>query len=169
MKPRLWLNGLQIIFMKANADKFQRIIPPGGRENKDVQMSLEDVDIAYVQKVYVLGVYIDGKLNLNEHVRRISSNASAQISALQRLTGLIDYPSRKAIYTSFISSNVNYCPLVLFFTSRESINKIGVMTMSSPVVLWAVTVTACGATVSCWVVTVTAPFCSVFSIHTVQI
>ena len=26
-----------------------------------------------------------------------------------------------------------------------------------------------GATVSCWVVTVTSPFCSVFSIHIVQI
>ena len=67
---------------------------------------------------------IDGKLNFNEHVRRICSKASAQISALQRLTGLVDYPSRKAIYTSFIASNFNYCPLVWFFTSRDSINKI---------------------------------------------
>ena len=69
-------------------------------------------------------MYIDGKLNFNEHVHRICSKASAQISALQRLTGLVDYPSRKPIYTSFISSNFNYCPLVCFFTSRESINKI---------------------------------------------
>ena len=110
--------------MKANADKFQGIILPGGRENKNVQISLGGVDIAFVQKIDVLGVYIDGKLNFNEHVHRICSKASAQISALQRLTGLVDYPSRKAIYTSFISSNFNYCPLVWFFTSRESINKI---------------------------------------------
>ena len=54
----------------------------------------------------------------------VSSKASAQISALQRLTGLVDYPSRKPIYTSFIASNFNYCPLVWFFTSRESIDKI---------------------------------------------
>ena len=69
-------------------------------------------------------MYIDGKLNFNEHVRSICSKANAQISTLQRLTGLVDYPSRKAIYTNFISSNFNYCPLVCFFTSRESINKI---------------------------------------------
>ena len=77
-------------------------------------------------KIDVLGgkLNFDGKLNFNEHVHRICSKASAQISALQRLTGLVDYPSRKAIYTSFISSNFNYCPLVWFFTSRESINKI---------------------------------------------
>ena len=82
------------------------------------------MDIAFVQKIDVFGVCIDGKLNFNEHVCRICSKASAQISALQRLTGLVDYPSRKAIYTSFIASNFNYCPLVWFFTSRESIDKI---------------------------------------------
>ena len=109
--------------MKAN-DKFQGIVLPGSRNHKDVQVPVGDVDIAFVQKIYVLGVCIDGKLNFNEHVHRICSKASAQISALQRLTGLIDYPSRKAMYTSFIASNFNYCPLVWFFTSRESINKI---------------------------------------------
>ena len=110
--------------MKANAEKFQGLIPTGSRNDTDVQVSLGDVDIAFVQKIDVLGVCIDGKLNFNEHVRRICSKASAQISALQRLTGLVDYPSRKAIYTSFIASNFNYCPLVWFFTSRDSINKI---------------------------------------------
>ena len=110
--------------MKANADKFQGIVLPGSRNNANVQVSLGGVDIAFVKKIDVLGVCIDGKLNFNEHVHRICSKASAQISALQRLTGLVDYQSRKAIYTSFIASNFNYCPLVWFFTSRESINKI---------------------------------------------
>ena len=89
-----------------------------------VQVSLDDVDIAFVQKIDVLGVCIDGKLNFNGHVCRICPKASVQISALQGLTGLVDYPSRKAIYTSVIASNFNYCPLVWFFTSRESIDKI---------------------------------------------
>ena len=84
--------------MKANVDKFQGIILSGGRNNTAIQVSLDDVDIAFVQKIDVLGVCIDGKLNFNEHVCRICSKASAQISALQRLTGLVDYPSRKAIY-----------------------------------------------------------------------
>ena len=110
--------------MKAIAEKFQGLILTGSRNNTDVQVSLVDIDIAFVQKIDVLGVCIDGKLNFNEHVRRICSKASAQISALQRLTGLVDYPGRKAIYTSFIASNFNYCPLVWFFTSRNSIDKI---------------------------------------------
>ena len=60
-------------------------------------VTLGDINIAFVQKIDVLGMCIGGKLNINEHVRRICSKASAQISALQRLTGLVDYPNRKAI------------------------------------------------------------------------
>ena len=50
--------------------------------------------------------------------------ASWQIGALQQLTGLLDMPSRKAIHNSFRVSNFNYCPLVWYFPSRESINKM---------------------------------------------
>ena len=71
-----------------------------------------------------LGICIDENLNFYLHIKDICLKASRQISALQRLTGLLDLASRKAIYTSFISSNFNYCPLVWFFTIRDSINKI---------------------------------------------
>ena len=57
-------------------------------------------------------------------VNNICLKASRQISALQRLTGLLDLPSRKAIYASLIFSNFDYCPLVWFFTSWASITKI---------------------------------------------
>ena len=51
--------------MKANVDKFQGIILSRGRNNKAIRVSLDDVDIAFVQKIDVLGVCIDGKLNFN--------------------------------------------------------------------------------------------------------
>ena len=70
--------------MKANADNFQRIVLPRNRRNKDVDVALGDIDIAFRQKIYVFvfGVWIDGKLNFNEHVRPICSKTSVQISAL---------------------------------------------------------------------------------------
>ena len=43
--------------MKANVDKFQGIILSGVRNNTAIQVSLDDVDIAFVQKIDVLGVY----------------------------------------------------------------------------------------------------------------
>ena len=77
-----------------------------------------------MQEIDVLDVCIDEKLNFNEHVGHIRSKVSAQISILQRLEGLVDYPIRKAIYTHFIASNFYYCHRVWFFTSRKGINKI---------------------------------------------
>ena len=43
--------------MKVNVDKFQGIILSGGRNNTAIQVSLDDVDIAFVQKIDVLGVW----------------------------------------------------------------------------------------------------------------
>ena len=71
-----------------------------------------------------LWTLIDENLTFDIHIDSICLKASRQISALQRLTGLLDFPSRKAIYNSFISSHFNYCPLVWFFTSKASIAKM---------------------------------------------
>ena len=48
------------------------------------------MDIAFVQEIDVLDVCIDGKLNFNEHVGRICSKVSVQISVLQRSEGPVD-------------------------------------------------------------------------------
>ena len=54
--------------IKANVEKFQGVIRTGSINKTDIQVSLGDVDIAFVKKIDVLDVYIDGKLNFNEHV-----------------------------------------------------------------------------------------------------
>ena len=98
--------------MRADADKFQGIILCGGREQKTININVLESNICFVAKIELLGISIDDKLNFNDHFRRICSKASAQIHALQHLTGLIDLPSRKAIYSSF--TNFNNCPLFFF-------------------------------------------------------
>ena len=65
--------------MKANTDKFQGIVLPGSRNHTICSGFSGGVDIAFVQKINVLGVSIDAKLNFNEHDNRICSKASAQI------------------------------------------------------------------------------------------
>ena len=107
--------------MRANAGKLQGIILCGGREQKTININVGESAICFVSKFEVLGVSIDDKVNFNDHVKRICSKASAQISALQRLTGLINLPSRKAIYSSFIAANFNYCPLVWVFLPAEKV------------------------------------------------
>ena len=110
--------------MQANPAKFQGILLKGNKYVSDFKVSIRGQDVDFSKSISALGVCIDENLTFDTHVDNICLKASRQISALQRLTGLLDLPSRKAIYTSFIFSNFNYCPLVWFFTSRASITKI---------------------------------------------
>ena len=110
--------------MEANPNKFQGILFIRGHNVSSMQLQVNDNDIYFVSSINALGIYIDDKLNLNDHVDRICSKAACQVSALQRLTSVLDFPSRKAIYNNFISSHFNYCPTVWFFTTRASIQKV---------------------------------------------
>ena len=96
----------------------------GNEQASEFSVSVQGQEIEISKYITALGMCIDQNLTFNEHVNDICSKASRQISALQRLTGFIDMPGRKAIYNSFIVSNFNYCPLACYFTSRESINKM---------------------------------------------
>ena len=53
--------------------------------------------------------------------------AETQINSLEvyypGVAELVDYPGRRVIYSSFIASNFNYCPL-LWFSRAEKVNKI---------------------------------------------
>ena len=110
--------------MQANPAKFQGILSKGNKHASDVKVSIRGQDIDFSESITALGICIDENLTFDIPVNNICLKASRQISALQRLTGLLDLPSRKAIYNSFIVSNFNYCPLVWFCTSRASITKI---------------------------------------------
>ena len=110
--------------LEANPTKFQGLLLKGNKQASEFSVSIRGQDIEFSKSITALGICIDENLTFDEHVNDICLKASRQISALQRLTGFIDMPGRKAIYNSFIVSNFNCCPLVWFFTSRESINKM---------------------------------------------
>ena len=97
---------------------------PGNKQASDFRVIIQCQQIEFSKSITTLGICIGENLTFDEHVNNICLKASRQISALQRLTGLLDMPSRKTIYYSFIVSNFNYCPHVYHFTSRGSINKM---------------------------------------------
>ena len=110
--------------MEANPTKFQGLLLKGNKQASEFSVSVQGKEIEFSKSITALGICIDENLTFDEHVNDICTKASRQISALQRLTGFIDMSGRKAIYNSFIVSNFNYCPLVWYFTSRESTNKM---------------------------------------------
>ena len=110
--------------MEANPSKFQGILCEGNQLASDFKVSICGQNMEFSRSMTSLGICIDENLNCDLHIKDICLKASRQISALQRLTRLPDLASRKAIYTSFLWSNFNYCLLVYFFSSRASIDKM---------------------------------------------
>ena len=95
--------------MKANPAKFQGSLLKGNKEAGDFRVMIQGQEIEFSKSITALGICIDENLTFDEHVNNddICLKASRQICALQRLTGLLDMPSRKVIYNSFIVSNFN--------------------------------------------------------------
>ena len=115
-----WFNSNSL---QANPCKFQGILFKGAKKVNDFRVYVEGTEIEFQSEIDVLGVCIDDDMNFNSHVNNVCKKAGKQVSALQRLTGMLEQKSRMAIYQSFVMANFDYCPLVWFFTSRSSISK----------------------------------------------
>ena len=81
--------------MEANPSKFQGILFKGNKQASDFKVSVGGQNIEFSKSMTSLGICIDENLNFDFHISNICQKASRQISALQRLTGLLDLASRK--------------------------------------------------------------------------
>ena len=90
--------------VQANPSKFQGISLKGNGYAYDFKVYIRGQDIDFSESITALRICIDENLTFDIHVNNIRLKVSRQISALQRLTGILDLPSRKAFYNSFIVS-----------------------------------------------------------------
>ena len=113
--------------MLVNPDKFQEMILPNSRNSKNygpVKSETESEKIETKNTVKLLGITIDNKLNFEEHICELCKKASMQLNAISRLKKFIGKEQKEAFINSFIFSNFNYCPLVWYFCSCKSSQKI---------------------------------------------
>ena len=107
--------------LKASPDKFHLIL-----SDKDPELSLtvDTFGITNSNSEILLGVTIDNKLNLNQHVSKLCTKASQKLHALARVSKFMNFERRKMIMNAFINSQFGYCPLVWMFHSRHLNKKI---------------------------------------------
>ena len=72
----------------------------------------------------LLGIQLDYKLNFEQHISELCRKAASQLNVLIRLKQFIGFNERKILVQSFVYSNFNYCPLVWYFSSARSLQKI---------------------------------------------
>ena len=80
--------------------------------------------IKTVDKVKLLGVIINSKLKLDEHVKSLCLKANRNVSALSRVAKIVDQPKCRLLYNSFVMSNFRYSALIWMFCGKTANNEI---------------------------------------------
>ena len=111
--------------MIANPNKFHAILVTKGRDDTTgVKLMIQGKQIQSENAVRLLGVKIDHRLTFDEHISDLCRKAAAQLNALKRLEGYMEFKAKEIMVQSFAFSNFNYCPLVWHFSSEKSMKKI---------------------------------------------
>ena len=106
--------------LKANADKCHLLL-----SSKDhAKIEIANYPVYNIDRVKLLGVHIEGKLNFHFHISQLCKKASQKLHALARICKYMDTNKRRMLMKSFITSQFSYCPLIWMFHSRTMEHRI---------------------------------------------
>ena len=76
------------------------------------------------EKVKLLGIYIDNRLNFDYHISQLCKKAGKKLHALTRVFNYMNISQRKLIANAFIMSQFSYFPLIWMFHNRAKKHRI---------------------------------------------
>ena len=72
----------------------------------------------------LLGITIDEHLNFNKHITNICQSLSRKFITMSRVSSLLSLQQKNVVSNSFISVQLNYCPLIWTFVFVRCYSKI---------------------------------------------
>ena len=91
----------------------------GRKKRFQHKSKIEDTYIFSKDKVVLLGIIIDNELTFEAHIDNLCKKASYKLWALQRIRKFLTVMQAKALASSFVNSQFNYCAIVWMFCSRS--------------------------------------------------
>ena len=82
------------------------------------------------ERVKLLGVHIDNKLDFGHHVSRICQIAGKQVKVLGRLSRVLAESNILLLYSSFILWYFNYCWVLCHFCNISDTLKIDMLQLA---------------------------------------
>ena len=108
-------------YFKANDDKCHLLVM---NHSDEISLLVGKELIKGSKSVKLLGITIDNKLNINEHVSNICDKVSQKLHILARVAVFINIGKLRILMKAFIESQFSYCSLVWMFHSRTLNNRI---------------------------------------------
>lgn len=69
--------------------------------------------LEFVENFKYLGVWLDEKLNFNQHVRQLSNKINAKFYTLKTISGKLNRATKCLIYTAIVQPNIDFCSSIL--------------------------------------------------------
>ena len=89
-----------------------------------VNIRITNIKISNVERVKLLGVNFEGRLNFDYHVNTLLKKANKKYHALARVCNYMNTKQRRVLMNAFITSQFSYCSLIWMFHSRTLNNRI---------------------------------------------
>ena len=83
-----------------------------------VGIGVANMTIMSEEKVKLLGIHIDSRLNFDYHISQLCKKDGKKLLALTRVFKYMGISQRKLIANAFIMSQFSYCPLIWMFHSQ---------------------------------------------------
>ena len=99
----------------------------GSHPHKSDLILEDSTKIPTAEEDVVVGVTIDDRLTLHNHLKNLCKKIANKLNALTRIAPYLDHNQIRLIYNSFFKGQLSYCPLIWTFCSRRSnhlINKL---------------------------------------------
>ena len=117
-----WIDQNEMI---ANPNKFHALfVKKDQTDTSGINLDFQGQSIQSEKSIKLLGVTLNYKLNFDPHISNICKKAASQLNVLKRLKSFIGFAEMDILVRSFVYSNFNYCPLVWYFSSTKSLQKI---------------------------------------------
>ena len=108
-------------YLKPNPDKWHVLLSNAGNR-KEFTITVGNKCIPNSSEQKILGVYFDVKLNFHVHLSKLCKRVSRQLHALARISNYMSCKQRIIIMNAFLTSQFNYCPLLLWMCHSRTIN-----------------------------------------------
>ena len=102
-------------YFKMNPDKCHLLVT---NHDENVFANIDGESYKGCKSVKLLGIYINNKLNFDDHVSEICKKASLKLHALSRISHFVGSDKLRVVMKAFIESQFSYCPLIWMFHSR---------------------------------------------------
>ena len=76
-----------------------------------VDIHISNTKILNEERVKLLGVNLEGRLNFDFHVNKLLKKASKKYHALARVSNYMNKKKQRILMNAFITSQFSYCPL----------------------------------------------------------